>query len=79
MTEEAEQRRKLDRLKRVCGGHRSVLTKLTRELEGIVESTEPDTNRVTRLKVIYEQLEGKMKIFSSLDGLVSGGGDRTRD
>ena len=44
------------------------MTKLTRELEGLVESTEPDTNRVTRLKVIYEQLEGKMKIFSSLDG-----------
>lgn len=65
---EEEQRKKLDRLKLVRQGHRSVLTKLTREIEGLVESTEPDPNRVSRLKVIYEQLDGKMKVFSSLDG-----------
>ena len=65
---EEEQRKKLDRLKLVCQGHHSVLTKLTREIEGLVESTEPDPNRVSRLKVTYEQLDRKMKVFSSLDG-----------
>ena len=65
---EEEQRKKLDRLKMVRRGHCSVLTKLTREIEGLVESTKPDPNRVSRLKVIYEQLDSKMKVFSNLDG-----------
>lgn len=65
---EEELRIKLDRLKKVRRGHRGVLTKLTREIEGLVESTEPEPNRVSRLKIIYEQLEGKMKVFSNLDG-----------
>ena len=45
-----------------------MLTKLTREIEGLVDSTEPEPNQVSRLKIIYEQLEGKMKVFSNLDG-----------
>ena len=65
---EEERRIKLDRLKKVRQGHRGVLTKLTREIEGLVESTKPEPNQVSRLKIIYEQLEGKMKVFSNLDG-----------
>ena len=65
---EEEQQKKLVRLKLVRRGHHSVLTKFTREIEGLVESTKPDPNRVSWLKVIYKQLDGKMKVFSSLDG-----------
>ena len=67
MTEE-EQRIKLDRLRKIRRGHCSVLTKLTREVEGLVEATEPDPNRASRLRIIHEQLDGKMKVFSNLDG-----------
>ena len=66
--EAEEQRRKLDRLKLVRRGHRSVLTKLIRELEGLVKLTEHDPNLVSQLKVIYEQLDSKMKVFSNLNG-----------
>ena len=45
-----------------------MLTTYTREIEGLVESTEPEPNRVSQLKIIYEQLEGKMKVFSNTDG-----------
>ena len=65
---EEERRIKLDRLKKVRRGHRGVLIKLTREIKGLVESTEPEPNQVSRLKIMYEQLEGKMKVFSNLDG-----------
>ena len=67
MTEE-ERCIKLDRLKKVRRGHRGILTKLTREIEGLVESTEPKPNPVSRLKIIYEQLKGKMKVFTNFDG-----------
>ena len=67
MTDE-EQRIKLDRLKKVRRGHRAVLTKLTREIESLVEPAEPEPSQVSRLKIIYEQLDGKRKVFSNLDG-----------
>ena len=69
---EEEQRRKLDRLKAVRRGHRGVLTKLTREVDEIVSEAEEgvcaDPTKVSRLNVIYEQFDAKMKVFSNLDG-----------
>ena len=67
MTDE-EQRIKLDRLRKVRQEHRAVLTKLTREIESLVEPAEPESSQVSRLKIIYEQLDGKRKVFSNLDG-----------
>jgi len=63
--EEDGQQRKLDRLKLIRQGHRGVLTKLIREVETLLESHEPE---VDRLKIICEQLDGKLKVFTSLDG-----------
>ena len=42
-----------------------MLTKLIREVDSLVESAEPE---VDRLKIISEQLDGKLKAFTSLDG-----------
>ena len=44
---EEEQRIKLDRLRKVRRGHRGVLTKLTREIESLVESSEPEPNQIS--------------------------------
>ena len=56
-----QQRAKLERLKAVRRGHRGVLTKLTREMEEFLASPELSSEGTSRLKVIHEQLEGKMK------------------
>ena len=47
-----------------------MLTKLTREIEGLVESTEPDPNRVSRLKVTYEQLDRKWFLVALMEKLL---------
>lgn len=67
-----QQRAKLERLKAVRRGHRGVLTKLTREMEEILASPELSSEGTSRLKVIHEQLEGKMKVFSNLDSEIVG-------
>ena len=68
-----EQQQRLDLLKAVWVGHRSVITKLSRELNGIIESAAEEainTNprKVACLKVIYEQLNRKLEVFNNLDG-----------
>ena len=67
---EEEQRRKLERLKAVRRGNRGVITKLCREIDTLmaVESFNTDPSSLSRLNVIHEQLDGKMKQFSNLDG-----------
>ena len=67
---EEEQQRRLDRLKAV---HCSVITKLSRELDGIIqnaaeEAINTNPRKVARPKVIYEQLNGKLKVLNDLDG-----------
>ena len=53
-----------------------MLTKLTREIEGLVESTEPDPNQVSRLKVTYEQLDRKWFLVASMEKLLPLGPDK---
>ena len=70
---EEEQRRKLERLKAVRRGHRGVITKLCtrlcREVEELVNEDEAmNPTKVSRLNVIFEQFDTKLKVFSSLDG-----------
>ena len=63
---EEDQQRKLERLRAVRGGNRGVITKLCHEIEAVlaVESFNTDPSSVSRLNVIHEQLDGKMKQFS---------------
>ena len=64
-----EQRAKLVRLKTVREGNCGVVTKLCREIDTVLaeESFNTDPTIVSRLNVIHEQLNGKMKQFSNLD------------
>ena len=59
-------------MKAVRRGHHGVLTKLTRGVDEIVneavEGVCVDPTKVSRLNVIYEQFNAKMKVFSTLDG-----------
>ena len=65
---EEEQRRKLERLKAVRRGHRGVITKLCREVDELVNEDEAmNPTKVSRLNVIFEQFDAKLKVFSSLD------------
>ena len=43
---------KLDRLRKVQQGHRGMLTKLTKEIKGLVETTELEPNQISQLKTI---------------------------
>ena len=67
---EDEDRRKLERLRAVRGGHQGVVTKLCREVEVILaeESFTTDPVKVSRLTVINEQLDTKQKALGNLDG-----------
>ena len=60
-----EERKKLERLRLIRRGHRGVLTKLIKEIDTLVEPVEPE---IDRLRIISEQLDGKLKVFSILNG-----------
>ena len=62
--------RKLERLRAVRGEHRGVVTKLCREVEGILadETFSTDAIKLSCLTVINEQLDTKRKALSNLDG-----------
>ena len=57
--EEDADRRQLDRLRAVRGGHRGVVTKLCKEVDATLEdeSSMADLTKVSRLIVISEQLD----------------------
>ena len=65
---EEEQRKRLDRLKAVRGGHRGVLTKLAKEVDDLLADETLSNEAAARLNVVREQLEGKMKVLTNLDG-----------
>ena len=64
---EEEQRKRLDRLRAVRGGHRGVLTKLTKEVDNLLADETLSNDFAARLNVIREQLEGKMKVLTNLN------------
>ena len=66
--EEEEWKIKLEKFRKVWQGHCGVLTKLTKDIKGLVVSTEPKPNWVSHMKITYEQMEGKMRDFSKHDG-----------
>ena len=65
---EEEQRKRLDRLKAVRGGHRGVLTKLAKEVDDLLADETLSNEAAARLNVVREQLEGKMKVLTNLNG-----------
>ena len=67
---EEEQRRKLERLRAVRGGNHGVITKLCCEIDVVLaeESFNTNLSKVSRLNIIHEQLDGKIKQFNNLDG-----------
>ena len=69
MSEEDANRRKLERLRAVRGGHSGVVTKLCKEANATLqnESCMADPTKVSRLTVISEQLNAKWKALSTLD------------
>lgn len=54
----------LDRLKSIRGGHRGVITKLTREIDTLLAG---ETRDIGRLQVINEQLKNKLTVLRKLD------------
>ena len=50
------------------GGHRRVLTKLAKEVDDLLADETLSNDSAARLNVICEQLEGKMKVLTNLDG-----------
>ena len=64
-TEEAT--RALERSRAVRRGHRGVVTKLVHEAEGILRDETVDTEQRSRLSVIKQQLEGKLKLLNDMD------------
>ena len=65
---EEEQRKRLERLKAVRGGHQGVLTKLAKEVDDLLADETLSNEAAARLNVVCEQLEGKMKVLTNLDG-----------
>ena len=59
----------LDRLKAVRAGHRRVVTKLTREVDEALNEAEAG-DKVSRLNVIYEQLQTKLNVLQKIDNEV---------
>ena len=54
----------LERLRSVRGGHRGVITKLTRELDTLLVGEPRD---IGRLQVINEQLKNKLSVLQKFD------------
>ena len=65
MTEEAA--RALERSRAVRGGHCGVVTKLVREAEEILRNESLTSEQRSRLNVIRQQLEGKLKLLGDMD------------
>ena len=61
MTEEAA--RALERSRAVRGGHHGVVTKLVREAEEILRNESLTSEQRSRLNVIRQQLEEKLKLL----------------
>jgi len=70
--EETERQSKLDRLRVIRRGNRGVITKLTKEVDDMLSKPELDAEATARLKVIFEQLEGKSKLLTNLESKVLG-------
>ena len=70
MSGKEEQRAKLERLTTIRRAHRGVLTKLTQEVEEIISHSELNDEGISRLKIICEQLVGKMEVFLNLDSKI---------
>lgn len=68
---DTERQAKLDRSRAIRRANRGVLTKLIKEVDDILKS-ELNDEVTSRLRVIVEQLEGKAKLFSSLDSEILG-------
>jgi len=62
----------LERLRAIRRGNRGVITKLTKEVDDLLSKPELDAEVKARLKVIYEQLDGKSKLLGNLDSEVLG-------
>ena len=58
---------KLDRCRAIRRGHRGVVTKLTREIDEILQQETLNDEHYTRLNVIDHQLETKLSILANLD------------
>ena len=56
-----------DRLKVVRRAHRGVVTKLTREVDTILAEESATSEQISRLSVIYEQLENKLQMLQGID------------
>ena len=59
--------RTLERSRAVRRGHRGVVTKLVREAEEISHNESLDAEQRSRLNVIKQQLEGKLKLLNDMD------------
>ena len=58
----------LERSRVIRGGNRGVITKLVREAEEIIRTTESfDSSRRNRLHAITQQLEGKLSLLKEMD------------
>ena len=68
--EDTERLAKLERVRAIRRGNRGVITKLTKEVDDLLSKSELDTEATARLRVIFEQLEGKSKLLSNLDSEV---------
>jgi len=68
--EDTERLAKLERVRAIRRGNRGVITKLTKEVDDLLSKSELDAEAKARLRVIFEQLEGKSKLLSNLDSEV---------
>ena len=57
----------MERVRAIRRGNRGVITKLTQEVDNLLSKSELDTEATARLRVIFEQLEGKSKLLLNLD------------
>ena len=56
-----------ERPRLVRGGHRGVVTKLTKEVDTLLEGGSPTSEHIARLNIVYEQLENKMQLLQTYD------------
>jgi len=57
-----------ERLRLVRGGHRGVVTKITTEVDTLLTGEPPTSEQISRLKIVYDQLENKMQLLQTYDG-----------
>ena len=57
-----------ERMRSILGDHRGVITKIVREVDGLLTTDGPMTpERATQLHVKLQQLEAKLKVLSDID------------